>query len=29
VNGKYIVQGEDAKVTQVVDYLIEKERAAK
>ncbi|PPE77068.1 disulfide bond formation protein DsbA, partial [Kaistia algarum] len=25
----YIVQGEDAKVTQVVDYLIEKERAAK
>jgi protein dithiol oxidoreductase (disulfide-forming) len=29
VNGKYIVQGEDGKVTQVVDYLIEKERAAK
>ncbi|QIO04526.1 thiol:disulfide interchange protein DsbA/DsbL [Acinetobacter shaoyimingii] len=29
VNGKYIVQGEDAKVTQVVDYLIQKERKAK
>lgn len=26
VNGKYVVQGEDGKVTQVVDYLIEKER---
>ncbi|WP_273777819.1 MULTISPECIES: thiol:disulfide interchange protein DsbA/DsbL [unclassified Acinetobacter] len=29
VNGKYVVQGEDAKVTQVVNYLIEKERKAK
>lgn len=29
VNGKYIVQGEDGKVTQVVNYLIEKERKAK
>ena len=29
VNGKYIVQGEDAKVTQVVSYLVEKERKAK
>ena len=29
VNGKYIIQGEDAKVTQVLDYLIAKERAAK
>ncbi|USA52701.1 thiol:disulfide interchange protein DsbA/DsbL [Acinetobacter sp. C32I] len=29
VNGKYVVQGEDAKVTQVVDYLLEKERKAK
>ena len=26
VNGKYVVQGEDGKVTQVVDYLIKKER---
>ncbi|MDQ9019957.1 thiol:disulfide interchange protein DsbA/DsbL [Acinetobacter sichuanensis] len=26
VNGKYIVSGADAKVTQVIDYLIEKER---
>lgn len=26
VNGKYVVQGEDGKVTQVVNYLIEKER---
>lgn len=26
VNGKYVVQGEDAKVTQVVDYLINLER---
>ncbi|MDM1762558.1 thiol:disulfide interchange protein DsbA/DsbL [Acinetobacter sp. 251-1] len=26
VNGKYVVQGEDGKVTQVVDYLINKER---
>ena len=24
VNGKYVVQGEDGKVTQVVDYLLEK-----
>lgn len=29
VNGKYVVQGEDAKVTQVVSYLVEKERKAK
>jgi thiol:disulfide interchange protein DsbA len=29
VNGKYVVQGEDGKVTQVVDYLLEKERKAK
>lgn len=29
VNGKYIVQGEDAKVVQVVNYLVEKERKAK
>jgi thiol:disulfide interchange protein DsbA len=29
VNGKYIVQGNDAKVIQVVNYLIEKERKAK
>lgn len=29
VNGKYIVQGEDAKVTQVINYLVEKERKAK
>lgn len=29
VNGKYVVQGEDGKVTQVVNYLIEKERKAK
>lgn len=29
VNGKYVVQGEDAKVTQVVDFLLEKERKAK
>ena len=29
VNGKYIVQGEDAKVTQVLSYLVEKERKAK
>ena len=29
VNGKYVVQGEDQKVTQVVNYLIEKERKAK
>ncbi|MFC6051562.1 disulfide bond formation protein DsbA [Acinetobacter sp. Ac_877] len=29
VNGKYVVQGEDAKVPQVVNYLIEKERKAK
>ena len=29
VNGKYIIQGEDGKVTQVLDYLIAKERAAK
>lgn len=28
VNGKYIVNGADAKVTQVVDYLVEKERQA-
>lgn len=26
VNGKYVVQGEDAKVTQVMNYLIELER---
>ena len=26
VAGKYVVQGEDGKVTQVVDYLLEKER---
>ncbi len=26
VNGKYVVQGEDEKVTQVLNYLIEKER---
>ncbi|OTG90641.1 thiol:disulfide interchange protein DsbA/DsbL [Acinetobacter sp. ANC 3832] len=29
VNGKYVVQGEDGKVTQVVDYLINKERTGK
>ncbi len=29
VNGKYVVQGEDAKVTQVISYLVEKERKAK
>ena len=29
VNGKYVVQGEDAKVTQVVQYLVEKEKNAK
>lgn len=29
VNGKYVVQGENAKVTQVVDYLVNKERKAK
>ncbi len=28
VNGKYVVKGEDAKVIQVVNYLIAKERAA-
>lgn len=28
VNGKYLVQGEDGKVPQVVNYLIEKERKA-
>ncbi|MFP0793030.1 thiol:disulfide interchange protein DsbA/DsbL, partial [Acinetobacter baumannii] len=27
--GKYVVQGEDGKVTQVLNYLIEKERKAK
>jgi thiol:disulfide interchange protein DsbA len=26
VNGKYVVTGEDGKVTQVVNYLIQKER---
>ena len=29
VAGKYVVQGEDGKVTQVVDYLLEKERKGK
>lgn len=29
VNGKYIIQGEDGKVTQVLNYLIEQERKAK
>lgn len=29
VNGKYVVQGEDGKVTQVVSYLINKERHSK
>ena len=29
VNGKYVVQGQDAKVTQVVNSLVEKERKAK
>ena len=29
VNGKYVVSGEDGKVTQVVDYLINLERKAK
>ncbi|MDD2946617.1 Thiol:disulfide interchange protein DsbA [bioreactor metagenome] len=29
VNGKYVVQGEDGKVTQVISYLVEKERKAK
>lgn len=29
VNGKYMVQGENGKVTEVVNYLIEKERKAK
>ena len=29
VNGKYVVQGEDGKVTQVIDYLLEKERKGK
>ena len=28
VNGKYIVSGADARVTQVIDYLVEKERKA-
>lgn len=28
VNGKYVVQGEDAKVPQVINYLIEKEKKA-
>ncbi|MFV5490364.1 thiol:disulfide interchange protein DsbA/DsbL [Acinetobacter sp. ASP199] len=29
VNGKYVVQGDDAKVIQVVNFLVEKERKAK
>jgi protein dithiol oxidoreductase (disulfide-forming) len=29
VNGKYVVQGNDAKVTQVVNYLVQLERAKK
>lgn len=29
VNGKYVVQGQDATVTDVVSYLVEKERKAK
>ncbi|MGE8542174.1 thiol:disulfide interchange protein DsbA/DsbL [Acinetobacter sp. ANC 3813] len=29
VNGKYVIQGEDQKVTQVLNYLIEQERKAK
>lgn len=29
VNGKYVVQGEDGKVIQVVDYLLNQERKAK
>lgn len=29
VNGKYVVQGDDSKVVQVVNYLVEKERKAK
>ena len=29
VNGKYVVTGEDAKVTQVVDYLVNLERKSK
>lgn len=29
VNGKYIIQGEDAKVTAVLNYLVEQERNAK
>ncbi|MBI1452008.1 thiol:disulfide interchange protein DsbA/DsbL [Acinetobacter sp. FL51] len=29
VNGKYVIQGEDGKVTQVLNYLIEKERSGK
>ena len=29
VNGKYVVQGENEKVIQVLDYLINKERTAK
>lgn len=29
VAGKYVVRGEDAKVTQVIDYLLEKERKGK
>ena len=29
VNGKYVVQGEDGKVTQVVNFLINKERTGK
>ncbi len=29
VNGKYVIQGEDGKVTQVLNYLMEQERKAK
>lgn len=29
VNGKYVVQGEDEKVTEVVTYLVDQERKAK
>ena len=29
VNGKYIVQGDDGKVVQVINYLVEKERKSK
>ncbi|WP_338560629.1 thiol:disulfide interchange protein DsbA/DsbL [Acinetobacter sp. KS-LM10] len=29
VNGKYVVQGENAKVTEVVDFLLNQERKAK